>query len=604
LPYAYIRSHTIEIGVPLKEGEQLDYRFASVSLAEGTDAIDIGRDLLDDQSVSWKPDSLSNEHAFVVSGSGEGKTNFIKHCIDQMVPAMPETRHIVLDMHGEYGDLAAKIQQQGEAATAQYINIAESGIPFTLLRRFGDIPDDIRLENTLGEICSANPQIGNVQKDTLRQVLASCIAVDADNLTVRKKFEQVGQPNLVAQLAPINLLLRSPGSDMSALLSSRITILDVSAFQDPRTRAALAIFTCSQVFQHQMQQWKSASSQLHPIRIWIEEASTLRHAHPLLKVVFQQARKFRLSAAFVTQLESEVPEYVLRNTATKVYFRSAARLQKTFKPPQMPNGVGEAMIVMDEKVVSVRIPEFIGNGLDLSRQRVAAAMPLLAAVNSRTGQAEVSQKTSTGHRPYASLSEPSGMVVAYCTEKGYLLVDPVTGVPQRLEESLSALPHWTSLGEYLPRLIDGNLNDKSAPELHQLLKAGLIVKRGGQYRLVDGLARAPIVPHKQLQLVEDQPLPGAGQLLSKEQESNLRAISASLWALPIPEHHHLAKVTSQPKTMLSTSLRLVRNAMRTLFRGISRFVCLVRTSIPAFSGLKSLVFTLVKKTVHLPITKN
>ncbi len=128
--------------------------------------------------------------------------------------------------------------------------------------------------------------------------------------TAETTLEALDDKNLLAQLAPLNLLLRSQGLETENLLQRRLTVFDLSAFQDVRSRAAFVIRIGSQVFQYQQGVKKATPNDVKPVRVWVEEASTLLHAKPQLTTLLQEARKLGIQATFITQLHSEVPEYV------------------------------------------------------------------------------------------------------------------------------------------------------------------------------------------------------------------------------------------------------------------------------------------------------
>ena len=304
----------------------------------------------EDNPVYWQPELLSNQHALIVGGSGETKTNFAKNIIAQDLLSESNTLHIVHDIHGEYGDLLGHANGSGSI-----INIAKVGLPFPILQNIAQQPIDIRLENIIADLRASNPQIGNVQTDVLRKLFQRGMQENWSNLQLRSHLEKLEDLNLKAQIYPFLLLLRSDGIDIDILFQNKLLVFNLSAFQDPKSRAAFVILIGSQIFQYQ----QTLLLDKHPnevsaVRVWIEEASVIKGAKPQLTSLFQEARKFHYSATYITQVRSDVPEFVSRNCATQVFFRSAAVDHPDLKKKLLPENLGEAVVRMDEQDMLVK----------------------------------------------------------------------------------------------------------------------------------------------------------------------------------------------------------------------------------------------------------
>lgn len=308
-----------------------------------------------DEDIYWDSEALANQHILLVGSSGETKSNTLKHWIHQQKFNQSTDKSFIFDMHGEYPSYCTALHNGDYKA--QCVNIAEIGFPFQVLKIDDGIPLDIQLERVLQSIKSSAPQMGNIQISLLREIIKQGLAEQWSNLELRKQLEKIEDHNTRSQIYPFILLLRSDGQTIDEYLQNNLTVFDLSAYQDPRSRAAFVIFTTAQLFHYQEQNFKHLGPEnFNSIRLWIEEATTVKEAKQLFSVLFQESRKFKLFGAYITQVLSDIPVYINRNCATKVFFRSAAKDHHELKNKLLPEKIGEAIVQMDEQEYLIQIP--------------------------------------------------------------------------------------------------------------------------------------------------------------------------------------------------------------------------------------------------------
>ncbi|MES9900587.1 MAG: DUF87 domain-containing protein [Sedimenticola sp.] len=361
LPYAYVTEHALELSVPLLANEHLDIRgsdipqrqrsAASPSLLPIAKPPQPSRSILlgrkrNGETFHWTPEVLANEHLVIVGASGEGKSNAAKSIITRAIEADTHCTHVIHDIHGEYSDLADSTRE------GVSVDITATGIPFPLLHANSDQPMDIQAEYLLDDIRTSNPQIGNIQADTLRKVLTRGLAGRWCNEQLRQQLEAVDDASLQAQIRPFLLLLRSKGFKLDKLLRRPLVTFDLSSFQDKRSRAAFVILTNSRLYQYQ----RTRQGKEKRLRIWIEEATTVRNAESQLTTLFQEGRKFGLSTVYITQLLNDTPPFVSRNCATQIYFHTAVADHPQLRHGDLPPEPGTALVHSGEKAVLVRFP--------------------------------------------------------------------------------------------------------------------------------------------------------------------------------------------------------------------------------------------------------
>lgn len=566
IPYRYIEEHIEELSVMLLASESLPF---SIQTSESTvnmplvalntpnanavknNVITIGKSRTGDE-ISWDSETIPNQHMLFAGSSGETKSNTLKHWLVQQKAAQFTDNNIVFDMHGEYAAFCGAIADTNYKS--QFIDVAEFGFPFQVLKAVEGQPFDLQRESILDSIKSSAPQMGNIQISLIRDIIGQGLAEQWTNLELRKQLEKIEDHNTKSQIYPFMLLLRSEGQDIEAFLNNNLTVFDLSAYQDPRSRAAFVIFTTAQLFHHQRHLfYRLGKDNFNAIRIWIEEAKTVKEAKQLLSVLFEQARKFKLFGTYITQVLSDIPTYISRNCATKVLFRSAVKDHNELKHKILPDKIGEAIVQMGEQEHLVQIPLCdIDNTVDVENKRYAVAckpkkMNTLPIGNNdgidflKAKYARYDTNNLSQHFKWFAKPTPQNIVewklcYKFSVDKYHLIMDGQTGAIVMQFEPYQLLTCWQSVILNLSHFVDtAELKGISKSKALRLCETGLFGFTDNGIDVASFLKNVPTILLPDLQSKRPEQAPEfSPELFRHSYLREFRMVVSALWKITLP----------------------------------------------------------------------
>lgn len=589
IPYRYIEEYNEEVSIMLLKSEQLSWSNSQIeydksvihysednpnmtnspSNLDGHQVSLMGgasKDMLDlktsnsqvilgknrfDEDIYWDSEALANQHILLVGSSGETKSNTLKHWIHQQKINQSTDKSFIFDMHGEYPSFCTALYNDGYQA--QCVNIAEIGFPFQVLKIDDAIPLDIQLERVLQSIKSSAPQMGNIQISLLREIIKQGLAEQWSNLELRKQLEKIEDHNTRSQIYPFILLLRSDGQSIDEYLQNNLTVFDLSAYQDPRSRAAFVIFTTAQLFHYQEQNFKHLGPEnFNAIRLWIEEATTVKEAKQLFSVLFQESRKFKLFGAYITQVLTDIPVYINRNCATKLFFRSAAKDHHELKNKLLPEKVGEAIVQMDEQEYLVKIPLCdIDNLPQVNTKQYAASAKtpqpkVKGIIENSLGinikKPKYAKQTISSTFSWFNKTKRLGndnnwkLCFKFSVDDNQIMMDAETGAVVSQLEPYSTMACWQQILTNLPHLVEPNELD------HQPKVKALSLCETGLFGYTEnGLDIAPFlkdIPQIFLPELTETPPSNAPTFENIQLKPSLvrefRTVVSALWKVTIP----------------------------------------------------------------------
>ncbi|MEJ2911841.1 hypothetical protein [Pseudoalteromonas sp. C12FD-1] len=567
IPYRYIEEYVEEVSVMLLMSESLPFSIQradiddkmplvalnpSSSNTTNKNVINIGKSRTG-EDIYWSSDIVPNQHMLFAGSSGETKSNTLKHWVVQQKTAQCTDNNIIFDMHGEYPAFCSAIADNNYKS--QFIDIAEVGFPFQVLRAVEGQPLDLQRESILDSIKSSAPQMGNIQISLIRDIIGQGLAEQWSNLELRKKLEKIEDHNTKSQIYPFILLLRSDGQDIETYLSNNLTVFDLSAYQDPRSRAAFVIFTTAQLFHHQRQQfYRFGKDNFNSIRIWIEEATTVKEAKQLLSVLFEQARKFKLFGTYITQVLSDIPTYISRNCATKVFFRSAVKDHNELKNKILPDKIGEAIIQIGEQEHLVQIPHCEIDNLAKAESKLyaAACKPVIKNTNPIENTYGIDfVKAKYAQHYINTLSQPFSwfakskqqqhnlewkLCYKFSLDENHLIMDAQTGAIVMQLEPYKLLPCWQSLLLNLSHFIDtSELKTMPKSKALSLCETGLFGFTDNGIGIAPFLKDMPTILLPDLNSQRPDAAPEfSANLLNHSHLREFRAVVSALWKITLP----------------------------------------------------------------------
>ena len=568
IPYSYMQQHAEEVTIMLLKSENLPAILnpqhaneqASIAEDDSSNKAKYSRVYLGEienkQQLYWYEKNVSNQNMLIVGSCGETKSNTVKHWINEQKKNKSTDHNIVFDMHGEYLGFCHMLNSN--SYQANYIDITQVGLPFQVLKSINDQPIDLQAESLIADIKAAMPQLGNIQQATLREIIKRGFYEQWTNAELREQLERIDDENTKSQIYPFLLLLRSDGESLTQHLNNKLTVFDLSAFQDPRSRAAFVILTTSQLFHHQRQQFKKqGANNFGAIRLWFEEASTIKGAKEQLTTLFQQARKFKLISVYITQVLLDIPTFISRNCATQILFRSAVKDHAELKNKVLPNKLGEALIRIDINDNLVQIPLF-----DIDDKHIEQQIPPQKDVKfaKRCSKASIARKqaTSINYLPAMFIDNKQTLFsktikllkgdtktskvnwhlcFAFKAGKNTILMDAKTGTLVTQLNAYSTLVNWRSLLHHLPDVIDNDALQKLSKQQALTLSAtGLFGFSDKGLSLAPQLRKPPKLSLGKLyKVAHNSSLAEQTTQLADSKLRDFRMVCSALWKITLPE---------------------------------------------------------------------
>lgn len=511
------------------------------------------------QDIYWNEEDVPNQNMLIVGSCGETKSNTVKQWITQHKKNKSTEHHVVFDMHGEYGNFSDASHSKN--FKTNYINIADIGLPFQLLKVNQNLPIDIQTEAFIGMLKSVMPQLGTNQQNDLRVVIKRGYHEQWSNTELREQLERNLEDTTKSQVYPFLLLLRSDGESLSDYLDNQMTVFDLSAFQDFRSRAAFVVLTTSQLFHHQSQQFKEhGANNFGSIRLWFEEASTIKGAKTQLLMLFQQARKFKLASVYITQVLLDIPTFITRNCATQILFRTAVKDHPELKNKMLPSKLGEALVRIDINDILVQIPLCdIGNKnskqplqkvVNFAKNNVTPANAMKQPTNLRylptmmlnTNDSILSKALSVfnrkGNKSNNSENKSHHLCFAFKTGKHQILMDGKTGALVTQLTPYKTLLNWKNLLHHLPDIIDINALKKLNNQQGLALTAtGLFSFNESGLGIIPQLKTPPrLAVNKVSKLVDpNTACLEKTQSLTESKLRDFRMVCSALWKITLPD---------------------------------------------------------------------
>jgi C1A family cysteine protease len=349
IPYEYfiqfVQSAAVLLGEEQPWWESRESDLEHIATLSQAEVVTLGIGHASKEAFPWGTERLANQHCLIVGGSGEGKTVITKNLITQLRKSSTVTSTHILDHHNEYSDILGNDEVQN------LIDVSHTGLPFRLLDNLRGLPLDLFINNVLGDIKYSNPQLGNLQIDRVKEILEKGCVESWTNTRLRKELDNGDDAKLRAQLAPVMLLLRRDDGALDCFQKPGVYVHNLGAFQNSTSRAAYAILFLSKL----MDSRANGSTQEH-CKVVMEEAQLLATAKSksILERVFQESRKLNIGALYLTQQWKNVPDFVKRNTATHILFRTAAQDNGINNPQSLP-AKHEALIFQGEESEKVKL---------------------------------------------------------------------------------------------------------------------------------------------------------------------------------------------------------------------------------------------------------
>ena len=538
IPYAYIAAHCCWGSVLLRSGEVLDgYHHSSVSTADtNVDRlqrvalseevnIHIGDQLDNGAPVFWESNSLDNKNRLIVGSTGSGKSHLAQHLISEQIKQDPHTCNIIIDVHGhqrDYARMGKHLVDAGYSKDIARVDVGRVGLPMQFLKHDGNTPLDIFLSNRVSDVRCGNNSIGNVQAQTLYNLCLHGSIDNWSNTDLYSALDRLADTNLAAQLKPFQLLLRSDGVDVELLLDHRLVVFDLSAFRSD-SRVMYVVLLGALLFEYQQQRSKSLQATRKSIHFVVDEGAVLTAAKPVLSRLLQEGRKFEFSSTFITQLDTDVPDYIEKNCATRIYMNGAAQQSKWCKGLELPVKRGEALCFMGNGRYLVSVPDFDGSiplNQELQITQITPSSHALSAVLGLLGVAQVgrgkSDKIPVTSVEYVHpvlfpdhirpLLEQAGQTIEHISTEWYsvwsfeaqqgirFIFDPLLKIPLAALNPVSFYGGWQQLCaniDGLLALLDGSAGKE---RITQLSQAGLVFRdKKGKILIHHEIQRPPLI---------------------------------------------------------------------------------------------------------------
>jgi DNA helicase HerA-like ATPase len=340
-------------------------------------------------------DGVFGRHILLAGSTGTGKTHLLKQLIHQDVGHCNAT--FILDPHGDLAnDILLNIQEKDKDRLV-FINIADEqySFGFNIFSAKSEI-EKVTLSSDLmgafsGSWISSGDRINSVLQKTISTFLYSkkeASILDMKRFLLEKGFrneflESLDDPILSyyweqefplvkrGELSPLllridnfmqtrllrNMFAQTKGIDFSALVEgNKVVIFQLSVgligLENSKFIAKLLIAKINQVA---FAQQSVSIVQRRSIHFYIDEAHIYANS-PAIEQILSGARKYSLSLVLVLQhldqVESNILNSLLTNTATQVFFRQSERDSKRlsssfsfFEPEDfMELDLGEALV--------------------------------------------------------------------------------------------------------------------------------------------------------------------------------------------------------------------------------------------------------------------
>lgn len=316
--YEYFLKHCISLAIPLIHEHEKGYldslgnmppQLVARTLKAG---FSIGKDP-EGSPVYLNHELASNRHMVVVGKSGCGKSEFLKHFVENKAPT--GTSIHVFDAHNEYDDLLVKVSS---------INAIDTGLPFTLLSNQRKLPVDLFIDGIVAEIAAVTPNLGRIQCSELSDLLTNAYELKLDNRSLKEYLVANASNSLKAQLQPLLLVLRSNKKILNGVTVGTVTVHRLQGIDRPESRAAYMSLTSAFLLDSKLADKHAIESVQYLI---LEESSRLRKSRVIIERMYKEARKQNIGVVFCEQELKDIPVVVLTNAATRLFWGEQAPKQ-------------------------------------------------------------------------------------------------------------------------------------------------------------------------------------------------------------------------------------------------------------------------------------
>jgi len=295
-------------------------------------SVALGRSVLDDQLVEWRPSLLGSPHVLLVGSTGSGKSTTLRHILASL--ARHDLRFLVLDFHG---DLTEGLERDTGTLTIARMDAAE-GLPFSPLEPVSAAGranlDTKTVSYEVAEVIGFVCGLGEMQQDLVYRALSDCY----DRMPTG---ESAAYPPMAHLQRRLEELEREPGAPHNVVARCR-QLLDFKLFADVTDgevfRRMLDQQTAVVLGKLQIEQLQYAAVSFVLRRVyremflWGEQKGirlmvVLDEAHrvakdPTLPRLMKEGRKFGVGMIVASQEIRDFHEAVIHNAGTKILFRT------------------------------------------------------------------------------------------------------------------------------------------------------------------------------------------------------------------------------------------------------------------------------------------
>lgn len=291
-----------------------------------TGGLEIGRLRHHDIPVRLDLTKLLRKHVAVLAMSGSGKSNFATVVVEELLSRSPEEGRpavIIVDVHGEYGELANQTACFGKVAVVEGNDI-RIGVPNLSAYQLKEFLPDIsgvqlrELQKILGEL-RAEMRNGKGPFD-FDDVISRVEAEEGLN----KQLQQA----LAGWLNDLQFLRMFDYADNPcwehAVLPGRVLVLDLSGITSLRRKQMIVAYAARRLFHARKR------NQVPPFLLCVEESQQFcpsgeskesAISRPALETIAREGRKFYASLMLISQRPVRLSTTVLSQASTNVILR-------------------------------------------------------------------------------------------------------------------------------------------------------------------------------------------------------------------------------------------------------------------------------------------
>lgn len=285
------------------------------------DGLKIGKLVSNHSEVYLDPSSFIDKHIAILAMTGTGKTNLVKILVSELLEKENDYSIVIIDVHGEYKDLAKMFPERTHVIDANGIKIAYSHLNVNFLR-------------------IVDPFITDAQLRAFREIINSkSIATDEKPISIEYLINKIHKTGVVKNIATRETLLarleilrdenifysEDVPKIRSFLNPSKLFIIDMKQLNSLKKKQILTYHILSKLFYLKTTDDKSSKVLfiLEEVQNFAPEgvSKELAISKGIIETIAREGRKFGVGLCITSQRPVQIDTTLLSQCNTNFFLR-------------------------------------------------------------------------------------------------------------------------------------------------------------------------------------------------------------------------------------------------------------------------------------------